>query len=262
MREPVRAIVAVICVVVMSAAAAIGQAPGRGGGGGRGGGQGAPAVVVPVDPRDFNGYWMLPPDPRDGRDIPAASLVDSVPRQKLAEIAAHDRDAVRYCNQVGLPAVMGLGSPYNIRIAKDLMVVVSEYAPAQNRWIYLNRTTHISGDVYDPGVYGHSVGRWEGNTLVVDTRMFHPDRGILSIPGGGFRTSDSQLVERFTMLKNGQVLQLISTWTDPKVFRTPHTYEYRYNRVAGQYDGRLGSPCDPYDEERAQFLTRQARVIP
>ena len=183
-------------------------------------------------------------------------------RQQLAAVAAHDREAVRYCNQVGMPALMGLASPFNIRVARDLMVVVSEYAPAQNRWIYLNRASHISPDVYDPGVYGHSIARWEGNTLVVDTRMFHPDRGRLAIPGGGFRTPDSTLVERFTLLKNGQVLQLISTWTDPAVFKTPHTYEYRYNRMPGQYDGRLGSPCDPYDQERAQFLSRQTRVAP
>jgi len=268
MREVLRIFPAVICTVIMSASAAMAQAPapqpaqGAGRGGGRGRGTAPPMAVVPVDPHDLNGYWMLPPDPRDGREIPAASLVAGITRQKLDEIAAHDKNAVRYCNQLGLPASMGLGSPYNIRIARDLMVIVSEYAPAQNRWIYLNRTTHIPADAYDNGVYGHSIGHWEGNTLVVDTTMFHPDHGILSIPGGGFRTPDSKLVERFTMLKNGQVLQLVSTWTDPKVFRTPQTYEYRYNRVMGQYDGRIGSPCDPYDDARAQFLNKQTRVNP
>ena len=74
---------------------------------------------------------------------------------------------------------------------------------------------------------GDSIGRWEGDTLVVETTMFHPDNGILGIPGGCFRTPDSKLVERFRLLRNGQVLQVISTWTDPKVLSRPHTYELR-----------------------------------
>ena len=51
-------------------------AQGAGGGQGRGGGRGgrgAPAEpVIPVHPRDLSGYWLLPPDPRDGRNVPDA----------------------------------------------------------------------------------------------------------------------------------------------------------------------------------------------
>ena len=230
--------------------------PAQGRGGGRGGRGAAAEPVIPVHPRDLSGYWMLPPDPRDGRHVPDAQLVAGVTRQRLAEVASHDRDAVRYCNQLGLPAMMALGSPYNIKISPTLMVIVTEYAAAQNRWIYLNRDKHIPVDDYDKGVYGDSIARWDGNTLVVETKMQDPEKGILSIPGGGFRTGDSTLVERFSLLKAGQVLSVVSTWTDPKVFRTPHTYEYRYNRMTRDYEGRLGSACDPYDEERVAFLAR------
>jgi hypothetical protein len=240
-------------------------AQGAGGGQGRGGGRGgrgAPAEpVIPVHPRDLSGYWLLPPDPRDGRNVPDAQLVAGLTRQRLDEVARHDRSAVRYCNQIGLPAMMGLGSPYNIKISPTLMVIVTEYAAAQNRWIYLSRK-HIAEEDYDKGVYGDSIGRWEGNTLVVETRMQDPAKGILGIPGGGFRTASSTLVERFKLLKNGQVLSVVSTWTDPKVFRTPHTYEYRYNRMTRDYEGRLGSGCDPYDEERTAFLSGLPKVTP
>ena len=67
--------------------------------------------------------------------------------------------------------------------------------------------------------------------------------------------AESKLVERFRLLKNGQVLSVLSTWTDAKVFRAPHSYEYRYNRMTRDYEGRLGSGCDPYDDERTAFLT-------
>jgi hypothetical protein len=254
---------AAACATMFSVSVLYSQDPaGRGGvpgGQGAAGGRGRGAAVesvAPVDPRDLSGYWLLPPDPRDGRHMPDAALLPSLTRQRLAEVAAKDKETVRYCHQIGLPAAMGLGSPYNIRISSSLMVILTEYAPAQNRFIYLNRKEHIPDEAYDRGVYGDSIAHWEGNVLVVDTTMFTPDRGILSIPGGGFRTANSKLVERFQLLKNGQVLQLVSTWTDPGVFKGSHTYEYRYNRMPRDYDGRLGSGCDPYDDERVAFLSK------
>ena len=247
MAKWISAAAAAACALVL----AVSPMAAQGRGGGRGG---AAAPAVKYEPREISGYWMLPPDPRDGRFVPDAPLLATVTPQRLAEIAAKDRDTVRYCRQIGLPAAMALGSPYNIRIGPELMVIISEYAPAQNRNIFLNRKEHIPDEAYDRGVYGDSIGRWEGDVLVVDTTMFDPERGILSIPGGGFRTADAKLVERFRLLKSGQVLQVISTWTDPKVFTAPHTYEYRFNRMPPDYDGKLGSGCDPYDDERVAFL--------
>jgi hypothetical protein len=239
---------AAACAVVLSVSVV--SAQGRGGGA---------APVVKYDAREISGYWMLPPDPRDGRFVPDAPLLPSVTSQKLAEVAARDRDTVRYCRQIGMPAAMGLGSPYNIRVGPQLMVVISEYAPAQNRYIFLDRKEHIPDEAFDRGVYGDAIARWEGDTLVVDTAMLDPERGILTIPGGGFRTAASRLVERFRLLRNGTVLQVISTWTDPNVFKGPHTYEYRFNRMPPDYDGRLGSGCDPYDDDRVTFLDKMKR---
>jgi hypothetical protein len=221
-----------------------------------GGGRGAATPAATFGPRDISGYWMLPPDPRDGRLVPAAPLLPTVTPGQLAEVAAKDWATVRYCRPLGLPAAMGLGSPYNIRLGPQLMVIISEHAPAQNRNIFLNRAEHIPDEAYDRGSYGDSIARWEGDVLVVDTTMFNPDRGILGIPGGGFRTADATLVERFTLLKGGQVLQVVSTWTDPNVFNGSHTYEYRFDRMPPGYDGRLGAGCDPYDPERTAFLDR------
>jgi hypothetical protein len=90
----------------------------------------------------------------------------------------------------------------------------------------------------------------------VDTRGFEPTRGITAIPGGGFRTATSHLVERYRLLNNGQVLAVTFTWTDPAVFATPHTYEFRYQRVESGYEARPHPRCDPFDEDRAAFLER------
>jgi hypothetical protein len=120
--------------------------------------------------------------------------------------------------------------------------------------LYTNRSTHISPDIYDPSTLGDSIAHWEGDTLVADTIGFHPTHGVTAIPGGGYRTDKSHLVERFRLLENGTVLSVTSTWTDPTVFAVPQTYEYRYYRLPATYEPRPGLPCDPYNQTRADFL--------
>jgi len=46
------------------------------------------------------------------------------------------------------------------------------------------------------------------------------------------------------------------TWDDRGVYRTPHTYEFRYARLPRDYEARLPVNCDPFDEGRTAFLTR------
>jgi hypothetical protein len=246
-------VAAAACIVATAIAPLLAQ--GRGG-------RGAAAPAPAVDPKDLSGYWELPPDGHDGRNIPAASLAAGITRPKLAQIAAHDAKGYRWCANLGLPNVMLLTRPLDIRITPTLMTIMPEYSAAQNRWIYLNRDKHIPADEYEAGVNGDSIGHWDGNTLVVDTTMFHPDNGILGIPGGGFRTPDSRLVERFRLLKNGQVLQVISTWTDAKVLRAPHTYELRYSRLPRDYEARPNAVCDPYDDVRTQLFSGPPKATP
>jgi hypothetical protein len=157
---------------------------------------------------------------------------------------------------------MLLTRPLDIRVNAKYMTIMPEYSAAQNRWIYLDRREHIPADEYEAGVNGDSIGHWEGDTLVVDTTMFHADNGILGIPGGGFRTPDSKLVERFRLLRNGQVLQVVSTWTDAKVFSRPHSYELRYTRLPREYEARPNAVCDPYDEDRAQLFSGPPQIRP
>ncbi|MEO8071040.1 MAG: hypothetical protein ABI652_06535 [Acidobacteriota bacterium] len=244
---------AAACAVAMSVGAIAAQ--------GRGGRAGGPPPP-PVDPHELSGFWELPPDGHDGRNIPAAALVAGVTRQKIDAVAAHDAKAYRWCNNLGVPALMGLARPFDIRINSRFMIIVPEYGAAMNRWIYLERAKHIPADEFEPGINGDSIGHWEGNVLVTETTGFNPDRGILAIPGGGFKTAGSKLVERFRLLKNGAQLQVISTWTDPMVFRTPHTYEYRYNRLPRDYEARPSATCDPYDDERAQLFSGPPKITP
>ena len=208
------------------------------------------ARQAPAASRDISGFWELG---FDSRRIPVATLVPGITPAVRAERARKDAQAIRWCNMVGLPFLMDSGRPLDIRQGSGIITIVSEHYTAP-RYLYLNRAQHVSEEIFDPTTTGDSIARWEGDTLVVDTVGFHPDRGITGIPGGGFRTASSHLVERYRLLENGSVLSVAFAWTDPKVFQAPHTYEFRYHRLPADYEPRLWLPCDPYNEVRAKFL--------
>ena len=137
-----------------------------------------------------------------------------------------------------MPTTMDVGRPLNIRQGAREVVIVAESPVTPVRHLYLNRKTHIDQEIFDPNTSGDSIAHWEGDTLVVDTMGFEPTHGITTIPGGGFRTASSHLVERYRLLKNGTVLSVRFTWTDPSVFQTPHSYEFRYQRAEKEYEAR------------------------
>jgi hypothetical protein len=67
------------------------------------------------------------------------------------------------------------------------------------RIIYLDGRTHagqVGGDDDNPLYYGRAVGKWEGDTLVVDTRGFNEDFWFTN--GGLPHTEQLKLIERFT----------------------------------------------------------------
>ena len=200
---------------------------------------------------DISGYWELP---LDGRHIPPARLAPRVTPAVLQAEATKNAKAIRWCNWVGMPTTMDVGRPLDIRQGTREIVILAESPVAPVRHLYLDRTTHISKDVFDPTTSGDSIARWDGDTLVVDTTGFEPTHGVTAIPGGGFRTATSHLVERYRLLKNGTLLSVTFTWTDPAVFATPHSYEFRYQRVERGYEARPYARCDPFDAERAAFL--------
>ena len=203
---------------------------------------------------DISGFWELN---FDSRNVPPAKLQPSLTRAKIDARARGDAYAIRWCNLLGMPFVMDSGRPLDIRQGATAIIIAPENASAP-RYLYTNRTAHVSNDIFDPSTNGDSIAHWEGDTLVVETVGFHDEHGITAIPGGGFRTGRSRLVERYRLIKDGAGLSVTFTWTDPKIFRTPHTYEFQYQRLPATYEPRQWLACDPYDEERAKFLEPRA----
>jgi hypothetical protein len=196
---------------------------------------------------DLSGYWELR---YDSFHVPAASLTSQAaadqPNQRRQDI-----EAVRRCINVGVPALMADRAPLDIRQSPTVIGMVAK-SPSSVRYVYTDARTHPEKDDLELTTNGHSIGHWEGDTLVVDTVGFN-DRGVRAIPGGGARTANSHLTERYRLLEGGQRLSVTFTWEDSNVFQKPHTYEFRYYKVRQVSEPRVYT-CNPNDADRAKFL--------
>ena len=96
----------------------------------------------------------------------------------------------------------------------------------QTRTIYTDGRGHPED--LEPGIFGHSVGKWEGDTLVVETV------GIKTITelGAGMKHSDKLVInERFGLVPgNPDQMQLVMTMTDPEALEKPYTRTFTFNR--------------------------------
>jgi hypothetical protein len=130
------------------------------------------------------------------------------------------------CMPYGMPRMMAVASyPIEILQTPGQITIVTE-AFSEVRRVYLNRPQAPIDEV-PPGYYGHSVGRWEGDTLIVDTVGIKE-----SVPGyNGMPHSDRmRITERFRLL-TPDVLHDQITIDDPVVLEKPMTYTLAYRRL-------------------------------
>jgi hypothetical protein len=198
---------------------------------------------------NLSGFWELR---FDSANVPPASLTAAVASEDPKLQNEHDMNAIRWCHFFGVPYVMGVSPIDIIQNLNGREVLITSPVRNPSRHIYTDGRPHVSAETFDPVSGGNSVGHWEGDTFVVDTVGFS-DEGVTRIPGGGRRTANSHLVERFRLLDGGNRLSVVSTWEDAKVFQKPHTYEFRYYRAPKGTEPREYD-CNASDEGRAKFL--------
>jgi hypothetical protein len=129
------------------------------------------------------------------------------------------------------------------------------------RHFYLDGRLHPTP--WTPTPAGHSVGKYEGNTLVVETVGFTAG----AVPGGGVRTPETRLVERFELSPDGKRLTITYTWDDPKVYQKPHVYRYYFDRspmiesAGTPVSYALEEWCDAGDPVEKQSIIPPKQII-
>jgi hypothetical protein len=163
------------------------------------------------------------------------------------------------CVPNGMPGIMRLPYPIEFTYSPGRVNILIETF-SEIRRIYVDGRP-LPEDP-DPYFNGHSVGRWDGDTLVVETIGISP---LVSVVPGLHATETTRFVERITRVAPDRMVDEI-TLTDPALFAEPYVMVQTYtlepdwemreyvcqenNRDAADADGRpamdLGDADDPF----------------
>jgi Carboxypeptidase regulatory-like domain len=129
--------------------------------------------------------------------------------------------------------------PYKFVQTPKLIVQLVEDMAISHRQIFMDGRGHPDPDAWNPSWYGHSIGHWEGDTLVVDTTGFNE-----STPGFGIHTESLHITEKYTRTSYGR-MNIEITAEDPKAYTGPWVRE----RQAGLVE----------DSEIVEFLCAEGK---
>jgi hypothetical protein len=220
---PVAIVVAIVVSIHMSALA-----------------QGKPAGQVP----DISGSWerhgagigARAGGPRDATVPPPAPPVQLKPQyqkewqERINAVRAADAKgeplATNYtdCLPDGMPTMMNAMFPMEILQSRGRVTIIEE-AFTQVRRVLMDQPQKSIEDV-EPGFYGHSVGHWEGDTLVVDTIGIKENVRFQNMP----HSPQMRIRERMKLV-SPTVLWNEITIEDPVTLEKPHTYTVAYRRM-------------------------------
>jgi hypothetical protein len=201
---------------------------------------------------DLSGVWQAESLPREvakkllpdgvdgaqtlGEDVPAKHFMNVMWDLKPDEVvmtpealeifkqrgASFSRDLPSsFCLPLGIPMVDTALFPRKVVQTPGLVLILYDEL-SMHRQIFTDGRA-LPADP-NPAYQGHSVGRWEGDTLVVDVAGFK-DNGWLDAMGHPY-TSDMRVTERFTRREVG-TMEVQVTVTDPKVYTSgPFTFSF------------------------------------
>ena len=194
---------------------------------------------------DLSGVWLPDVDP-DGSpqgvehmvfpkhfvNITADMKPQEVPIQPWARDLLNQRlqndgkdDPAAHCKPTGTPAVVSVPVPHKIVQTPQLILILYEEGTVF-RQIFLDDRQTVQDP--EPRWMGYSKGRWEGDTLVVDTVGFN-DQSWLDRAGHP-HTEALHVIERYRRRDFGHIDIEVAV-DDPKAYTKPITYTQKTTLV-------------------------------
>jgi hypothetical protein len=131
-------------------------------------------------------------------------------------------DPEGYCLPPGGPRMMATPYPAEIIQLPEQKRIIMIFEGASHIWreISMDGREHPQGDALNPTYLGHSVGHWEGDTLVVDVVGFNEATWLDYF--GHPHTDQLHIVERYTRPNKG-TLHYEAVIDDPGAYTKPFT---------------------------------------
>jgi hypothetical protein len=185
---------------------------------------------------DWGGIWFMTRRPSASPPLPVPQLKgEYLARYEewQREVAANDGVTRRNrsnCSPPGMPRIMQIAQyPYEFLFTPG-RVTINQEAWMQTRTIWTDGRVHP--DEPDPTFMGHSIGRWEGDTLVVETIGILEE---LEFAGGALHSPQFRVTERIRLdPANPDILVNHLRMEDSLALAAPYevTVTYRRDRDA------------------------------
>jgi len=187
---------------------------------------------------DWTGYYML----ARGRDLAGLTVISPDldktviehlqpwAKLKMEETNGIADDTGAVCLPAGILRVPGTpysGNFYILPLRDRVVMAYSLIATSRVRRIYLDRP-HPANPA--PNWNGHSIGHWEGDTLVVDTIGFN-DQSWLS-PGMTPHTEEAHMIERLRQIQhnNNTYIEISGTVEDRNALTSAYSFSRYYKK--------------------------------
>lgn len=187
----------------------------------------APAPKLPNGKADFSGIWLV-----DDNRLQFNLMLDQGPvamqpaaaalYKKYLERAGKDRPAT-HCLPHSIPDAMIIPEPFKIIHTSDITLILFEEF-AEFRQVFTDRRSFPKDP--QPAWFGYSIGRWEGDAFVVESRGFN-DKSWLDDDGHP-HTDALHTTERFRRSDFGHMTMQI-TIDDPKAYVKPWSATLHYH---------------------------------
>lgn len=166
---------------------------------------------------------------------------------KEIELGHSDWQMLQLCKLVGTPHILLLRDPVEFLQEPNEVTIVYQ-RDQQVRHVYLNEQ---HPDNLKPTPYGHSIGWYDGDALVVDTVGMSVEGPIDYY--GTPHTEQLHVVERYHVIENGAALRADVWVDDPGTFTTPWRAYQRYDRSRRQSYEEIRCAENPKDVDGSEY---------
>jgi hypothetical protein len=190
------------------------------------------------------GRWASSPAALRGvaREMAGWPLTEAA-RTALEQVRAGAIESQAGCPRYPPPMLDDLPSVREIKIGEREVVIRFDTGGVDAvRTIHLDRADHPADA--EPSLLGHSIGRWEGETLVVDSVAFASNaRGIsgIGVPSGPRK----HMTERFVLAEDGLSLRRETTLEDPDYLTAKVSYVMVWDHRPDLDFSSASQICDP-----------------
>src|SRR5438093_9164715 len=207
---------------------------------------GAPVVAL-------GAIGWVPPDVGvvDGDEIPYQPWAKKKKQENFDNWL--DRDPEIFCYLPGTPRAMYMPYKFQIIQGTTKIMMIFEFAGAE-RILHLDEVAPYPAEAY----MGHSVARWEGDTLVVDVSSFTAQTWLDR--AGDFHSDALHVVERYTPITR-DAFRYEATIEDPKVFTRPWKISMPMYRRLEPNAQLMEFRCQEMAEETALGHLRKQQLV-